>query len=274
MSQKIVITLFFLFATLVCLPPALRAEQPVTLNLDPTSISISAFYNGTDVKVSGEAPADAELLIRLTGTRHDVTLKKKGKVGGLLWMNIGEVTFENVPSVYLLYTSKALGEMATSDNSNKWDSMGLGFDAIKQDMKVMPTTNDKEVVFKEFMKLKKHEELYKLNPDAVQFANTNGAMKILHRHHSCAAATESGRLSGGRDRGQRQYDHGRQQPAAHADPDRLSRFPVVNGLRPLPGIRHHVRGHRHLRRPWHEHDLQEQGWCPLKQGCLHSCTIC
>lgn len=177
MSQKIVNTLFFLFATFVCLPPALRAELPVTLNLDPTSISISAFYNGTDVKVSGEAPADAELLIRLTGTRHDVSLKKKGKVGGLLWMNIGEVTFENVPSVYLLYTSKALGEMATSENSNKWDSMGLGFDAIKQNMKVMPTTNDKEVVFKEFMKLKKHEELYKLNPDAVQFANTNGAMK-------------------------------------------------------------------------------------------------
>ncbi|MBU4261296.1 MAG: TIGR02186 family protein [Proteobacteria bacterium] len=177
MSQKIVITLFFLFATFVSLPPALRAEQPVTLNLDPASISISAFYNGTDVKVSGEAPADTELLIRLTGTRHDVTLKKKGKVGGVLWMNVGEVTFENVPSVYLLYTSKGLGEIATSENSNKWDSMGLGFDALKQDMKVLPTTNDKEVVFKEFMKLKKHEDLYKLEPDAVQFTGPTGAMK-------------------------------------------------------------------------------------------------
>ncbi|RJX29149.1 MAG: hypothetical protein C4531_10880 [Desulfurivibrio sp.] len=177
MSQKVIMTLFFLFATLISLPSALRAEQPVTVNLDPASINISAFYNGTDVIVTGEAPADAELLIRLSGTRHDVTLKKKGKVGGLLWMNVGEVTFENVPSVYLLYTSKGLGEVAMSRESNRWDSMGLGFEAIKQEMKVTPAANDKEVVFKEFMKLKKHEELYKLTPDAVRFAATNGPMK-------------------------------------------------------------------------------------------------
>jgi len=176
MSQKIVITLFFLFATLVSLPPSLRAE-PVTVNLEPSSVSISAFYNGTDVTVKGEAPTDAEILIRLTGTRHDVTLKKKGKVGGLLWMNVGEVTFENVPSVYLLYASKSLGEMATSENSNKWDSMGLGFEAIKQEMQVLPTPNDKEVVFKEFMKLKKHEDLYNLDPDAVHFESASGTMK-------------------------------------------------------------------------------------------------
>jgi len=177
MSQKIIITLFFLFAALVCLPPALRAEQPVTVNLEPASVNISAFYNGTDVTVHGQAPADAEILIRLTGTRHDVTLKKKGKVGGLLWMNVGEVTFENVPSVYLLYTSKGLGEMAAAANHNRWDSLGLGFEAIKQEMQVLPTPNDKEVVFKEFMKLKNHEELYNLDPDAVRFESAHGAMK-------------------------------------------------------------------------------------------------
>jgi uncharacterized protein (TIGR02186 family) len=176
MSRKIVITLFLLFASLVSLPPALRAE-PVTVNLEPPGVNISAFYNGTDVNVRGEAPTDAELLIRLSDTRHDVTFKKKGKVGGLLWMNIGEVTLENVPSVYLLYTSKGLGDKALAENTNKWDSLGLGFDAIKQKMQVLSTPNDKEVVFKEFMKLKKHEDLYKLEPDAVHFTGANGAMK-------------------------------------------------------------------------------------------------
>lgn len=177
MSQKIVIALSFLFASLVSPPPALRAEQSVTVNLEPASVNISAFYNGTNVTVQGEAPADAELLIRLSGTRHDVTLKKKGKVGGLLWMNVGEVTFANAPSVYLLYTSKGLGEMAAAENQNRWHNLGLGFEAIRQEIEVLPVPNDKEVVFKEFMKLKKHEDLYKLEPDAVHFSGAGGAMK-------------------------------------------------------------------------------------------------
>jgi uncharacterized protein (TIGR02186 family) len=176
MSQKIVLTLFFLFVTFVCRIPALRAET-VTMNLEPSDVRISAFYNGADLSVTGEAPADAEVLIRLTGERHDVTLKKKGKVGGLMWMNVAEVTFKNVPSVYLLYTSKALGEIATAGNTTAWNSLGLGFDSVKEQMEIVSDANDKEILYNDFMKMKKHEDLYSIKPDTVKFVNNSGAIK-------------------------------------------------------------------------------------------------
>lgn len=177
MSQKIILTLFVLFVSLVCRPSAPWAEETVTMNLEPSMVNISAFYNGTDISITGEVPAEAEVMVRLTGEPHDVTLKKKGKVGGMLWMNVAEVTFKNVPSVYLLYTSKALGEIATAENAVVWDSLGLGFDSIKQQMQIVSVGNDKEILYKDFMKMKKHEDLYRIQPDVVQFAQNNGPMK-------------------------------------------------------------------------------------------------
>lgn len=176
MSQKIVLTLFVLFVSLVCRPSAPLAET-VTMNLDPSTVNISAFYNGTDLSITGEVPADAEVLVRLTGEPQDVTLKKKGKVGGVLWMNVGEVSFKNVPSVYLLYTSKTLGNIATAENAAAWDGLGLGFDSIKQQMQVDAEPGDRDAIYDDFMKMKKHEELYNLQPDVVKFAQTNGPMK-------------------------------------------------------------------------------------------------
>ncbi len=184
MSRKIIISLFLLLISLSVVSSTLYAQtmenkknESVTLNLTPSSVDINTFYNGTDVNVEGKVPADAELLIRLSGSPHEVSLKKKGKVGGFLWMNVGEVTFENVPPVDLLYTSKGLGKIAQDEENGRWASLGLGFDAIKNQADILPATTDKEILFKEFMKLKKHEALYKLEPDAIRFTNAEDGMK-------------------------------------------------------------------------------------------------
>jgi uncharacterized protein (TIGR02186 family) len=176
MLQRIVLSLVVLLTTLLFRPAAPRAEE-ATMRLDPPVVRISAFYNGTDLTITGEVPADAEVLVRLTGEHEDVTLKKKGKVGGLLWMNVAEITLKNAPSVSLLYTSKNLGAMATAANTAAWDELGLGFDAIKRQLQVVAVTGDKEVIANDFMKMKNHEGLYDLQPDAVRFADSNGPMK-------------------------------------------------------------------------------------------------
>lgn len=179
MLSKLLSTLILVFPSLAVMSSAPEV-QAATIALEPATVSISAFYNGGDIDVSGQVPADADVLVRVSGEPHEVTLKKKGKVSGLLWMNVADVTFENVPPVYLLYTSKGfLGSVDDSATGGMWGELGLGFDAIKEQMQIQPSGEDKDTDFKDFLKLKQREHLYSLMPDSVRFVDSQGSMKTF-----------------------------------------------------------------------------------------------
>jgi len=55
-------------------------------------------------------------------------LNRKGKALGLLWMNVGEVSWGEVPDVYLVQASDALGKMAGPD---ALQALGVGLDAVR-----------------------------------------------------------------------------------------------------------------------------------------------
>ena len=80
MFHKFILSLFFLLTSLAVVSSPLHAEptdtmkeQPATVSLTPSSIDISAFYNGSDVNVQGNIPAADEILIRLSGSPHEVS---------------------------------------------------------------------------------------------------------------------------------------------------------------------------------------------------------
>jgi hypothetical protein len=72
--------------------------------IDPTQIQVGSFFHGKDIRVRAIFPGDCQLALRILGSREDLRLMCKGRVGGI-WMNTGEVTFSNIPRVYLLWTS-------------------------------------------------------------------------------------------------------------------------------------------------------------------------
>lgn len=94
--------------TVPCL--ALAAAQP-TLNVSPASIVMGTQYNGVELTVTGEVPADSDLIVRMVGTPSDLHMREKGKVFGLLWMNVGKVTLSNVPSVCLTSATRPLPQL-------------------------------------------------------------------------------------------------------------------------------------------------------------------
>ena len=67
--------------------------------LTPEVVDIGAFFNGTKVYVSGDVSRDSEVVVRVSGMRQDVALKKKGKILGLLWMNLDSITIHNAPRI-------------------------------------------------------------------------------------------------------------------------------------------------------------------------------
>jgi len=122
------------------------------LRVEPKEVQVGMFYNGTKVHVEGMAPAQGEVAIVFTGHEGKVELKRKGKVGGVLWMNVGDVAFERVPSLFMVsFESRGAPAGATH---------AVGYEGLEA--RVLPASADQDTrgLFREFIQLKEHEQLY------------------------------------------------------------------------------------------------------------------
>lgn len=91
--------------------PAPAPAQDATLTVTPARIDMGTNFDGRTLKVEGTAPEGSDVVLRFTGAADELHLREKGKVFGLLWMNVGTVGFENVPKVMLVESSKPFGEL-------------------------------------------------------------------------------------------------------------------------------------------------------------------
>ncbi|BCO10824.1 hypothetical protein GF1_32000 [Desulfolithobacter dissulfuricans] len=143
----------------------LAADQ-VQMELSTSVIRIPAFYNGTTLEASGTVPADADVVIRVMGPREDVHLKEKGKVFGFLWMNKTDVTLGNTPAVYMLYVPENRGSELLSPE------LGLGYQALEQEVTLEPASEDKPFVLGEYVKLMEKYGVYDDHAGTVRYTDT------------------------------------------------------------------------------------------------------
>jgi hypothetical protein len=106
------------------LPPTPRG----TIEVRPETVGMNLLYRGAKIDVRAGVPAGyGGAAVRLMGHTERVELKKKGKRAGVLWMSVGDVVFDDVPTVYQLMTSAPLGDLAGPKVLAKWK---LGYDAL------------------------------------------------------------------------------------------------------------------------------------------------
>ncbi len=172
MNKKILFHISFLAGLLALLASSCLAAD-ISIKLEPTVIHISTFYNGSSVKLSGTIPAKAEAFIRLSGLDREIHLKKKGKVAGILWMNTGDVVFKDVPDTYMLLTSSGLKDEIDSPKST------LGFAALERQITIEPADNNKNFLFKEFVKLQRKNHVYLTDDNAVQYSTAANGMRTF-----------------------------------------------------------------------------------------------
>ncbi|RPI37733.1 MAG: hypothetical protein EHM54_02385 [Nitrospiraceae bacterium] len=147
------------------------AELTVTPNHD--RISIDFFYHGSSVSVRGVSDPDADLVIKISAPDGHQALRQKGKVGGVLWMNVGTIDFENVPSLYFLASSKKIDDILGSDEMAK---DVLGYEALKEhvEMKPVKDENEKTKWFGEFIKYKENSKLFSVSSGNITFSQKDG----------------------------------------------------------------------------------------------------
>ncbi len=146
-------------AMLVTLLAGQNAHAMLTAKANHDHITIDFFYHGSTVGVKGVTDPGRDLVIKITSPEGHQILKKKGKVAGVLWMNVGTLSFERTPNFYEVFSTKKLDDMMTQEEREKY---GLGYAALQKSIEVSPVKNEEEKTewFNEFVKYKEASKLY------------------------------------------------------------------------------------------------------------------
>jgi len=157
--------------TLTALPR--EASATLTAKANHDDIKIDFFYNGSTVSVRGISDPGVDLVIKITSTEGHQVLKKKGKAGGFMWMNVGDLKLENVPNLYLLTGTKKVEEVLSPAEA---DANVIGYPALEKHVELSPAADgaEKSKWFGEFLKFKENSNLYHTASGDVKLENKDG----------------------------------------------------------------------------------------------------
>lgn len=165
MRLKTAWVLIFVFVMVFHRTAPCRAEGLADINITPPEIQIGLYYYGKKLNISGMIPSDGDVLVGIEGPAQSQAFNMKGKVGPL-WMNVGKVKIEHIPSLYLLLLPE--GKIW----QQRLASMGIGLEKLKSDMVVASQNLSKDEIFERFVRLKRSEGLYDTLGGAVSYAPT------------------------------------------------------------------------------------------------------
>ncbi len=148
------LVLFLLFAALPLTQISALADENITISVSPSPLLIGAQYNGADLTVTGTIPAGSDVVIRFTGEPEELHLREKGKAFNLLWMNVGTVTFDNVPKVMLIESSRPFEELGP-------EAKNLQLNNLHKTVEITKPASSKDIdPVHELLLLKKEDSLY------------------------------------------------------------------------------------------------------------------
>jgi len=169
--KKVRIQLYFLLSVLsLCITLNGVASAELTTRANHDHILIDFTYHGSTVSITGISDPGTDLIIKITSPEGHQALKTKGKVGGFLWMNVGQLAFERVPNFYTVHSTRKLEDMLGPEEMDKYV---IGYPALEKHVEISPVSSqeDKDKWFREFVSLKESSKL---------FATSSGNISITH----------------------------------------------------------------------------------------------
>jgi uncharacterized protein (TIGR02186 family) len=143
------------------------ASAMLTAKANHDHITIDFFYNGSTVSVKGLSDPGRDLVIKITSPEGRQILKKKGKVAGMLWMNVGTLTFENTPNFYEVFSTRQIDDILAPGEQEKYT---IGYRALEKHAELKPNAGEEEKAqwFGEFVKFKEASSLYKTEDGKIE----------------------------------------------------------------------------------------------------------
>lgn len=146
-----------------------NAPAELTIKANHDHIKIDFFYHGSSVSVKGEADPGTDLIIKITSPEGHQVLRKKGKAAGFLWMNVGNLEFEQVPNLYSIHSTKNIEDILSPDEMDKYL---IGYPALNRHVEITPSSDEEEHTrwFNEFVKYKESSNLYSVSSGNIMTA--------------------------------------------------------------------------------------------------------
>jgi uncharacterized protein (TIGR02186 family) len=151
------------FTFLSSMHPASASVEEPPISITPDHVLVGLFYGGQKISIRTEVPRGYDVVVRVKGIEEDLHLKKKGKIWGILWMNVGELSFNLAPNLYMLKTSNAIKAIAPASELKQWE---IGYEALKEKCAREP---DAKELFPDLIKLKTKEGLFEMGEGQVRF---------------------------------------------------------------------------------------------------------
>jgi uncharacterized protein (TIGR02186 family) len=169
----------------VALPASASGPAPLELEAAPQEVRIGAFFSGRTVSLSGSSGSTVDVVVEVFGPERGGRFHVKDRVGPL-WMNVDEVHLGNAPFMYLLLTS----DDAVSDKDLAL--MGIGLKNVERGIVVRPDDFDRDVIFGQFLKLKRSQGLYAERRGTVRYDSPDGGRRIFHTEFRLPASAAPG----------------------------------------------------------------------------------
>jgi uncharacterized protein (TIGR02186 family) len=154
-----------LLTGLVALPlaprAALAAQPDSALVVEPARAAIGVFYGGVRLTVSSELDTGLAVVVLVSGAETDLHLRKQARVWRAFWAPSGEVTFQDVPLLYLLHASSPLSGLAPPA---LLDELGLGYESLEAQLGRGAAEDEAGArdLFTELVRLKESEGLFQI----------------------------------------------------------------------------------------------------------------
>lgn len=165
-----------LVAALVLIGLAFAAPNAwavLTTQVNHGNIQIDLTYHGGHISIAGKSDANVDLILKIFSYEGHEKLMKKEKVAGVVWMNVGELSFDNTPNLYYLRSTKKPEEILSPQQMTTY---GIGYDALMKNAEIKPLSSpeEKRVLFDDFIKYKESKKLFSESVGDIDIKPENG----------------------------------------------------------------------------------------------------
>jgi len=150
---------FKLIVLVLCILYSGQAFAELTVTANHSHINVDFFYHGSTMSIRGTSDLGVDLVIKLTSPEGHEVLKEKGKVGGVLWMNVATLKLDHIPGMYFLHSTK---RWKTSWSTEEQDKYQIGYPALQRHVDMSPVANEEEKTrwFNEYVRFKEDSRVY------------------------------------------------------------------------------------------------------------------
>jgi hypothetical protein len=167
--------------------PAGAVATSAEIQVWPDEVEIGTFFNGHQVKVIGQIPQGAQVVMEITGSTAAEHLMRKGRRAGL-WMNVGELEVQGAPSLYL--AASTIPQILTSPP----EGATWGYPALKRQIRLtgQAEQGERDIYLDQFFQLKESEGVYAVFPGKLKVSGAAGDYQKVTGNFTLPAKVKPG----------------------------------------------------------------------------------